>query len=256
MRFRPLHRPPRVPADRHPHCAWTVEIDPDSPDTPTPRMALRMAESVAGRLPLAVPRGDDGDGDAAYRGPLDPDLRLERFSSATLRAVIDEVCLQGHLLALSFGVAVADRLGPDEAASALARQLTGVAGVAAERLARAFGLGDAADDVATAFELHPAFHPRSYVDWRVSVDAGDAVLLELHDCPALDEAGFASWITVLAQGEDRVLGAVAAGVDPHWTVRPDGARRWRVERAEEPAPELGEVTVTKFSAGARFAFTR
>ncbi|MDN5745822.1 MAG: hypothetical protein L0H31_11945, partial [Nocardioidaceae bacterium] len=25
---RPIHRPPRVPADRAPHCAWTVAIDP------------------------------------------------------------------------------------------------------------------------------------------------------------------------------------------------------------------------------------
>ena len=24
---RPVHRPPRVPSDRHPHCAWTVVID-------------------------------------------------------------------------------------------------------------------------------------------------------------------------------------------------------------------------------------
>lgn len=25
--IRPIHRPPRRPADRHPHCAWTVSID-------------------------------------------------------------------------------------------------------------------------------------------------------------------------------------------------------------------------------------
>ena len=27
-RIRPIHRPPRAPVDRHPHCAWTVTIDP------------------------------------------------------------------------------------------------------------------------------------------------------------------------------------------------------------------------------------
>ena len=28
---RPIHRPPRVPSDRHPHCAWTVVIDESYP---------------------------------------------------------------------------------------------------------------------------------------------------------------------------------------------------------------------------------
>ena len=28
---RPLHRPPRVPAGREPHCHWTITIDPDFP---------------------------------------------------------------------------------------------------------------------------------------------------------------------------------------------------------------------------------
>ena len=30
--IRPIHRPPRVPADRHPHCAWTVIIDESYPE--------------------------------------------------------------------------------------------------------------------------------------------------------------------------------------------------------------------------------
>ena len=30
--MRPIHRPPRAPADRHPHCAWTVIIDESHPD--------------------------------------------------------------------------------------------------------------------------------------------------------------------------------------------------------------------------------
>ena len=28
----PIHRPPRLPADRHPHCAWTVIIDESYPE--------------------------------------------------------------------------------------------------------------------------------------------------------------------------------------------------------------------------------
>ena len=30
--MRPVHRPPRTPADRHPHCAWTVIIDESYPE--------------------------------------------------------------------------------------------------------------------------------------------------------------------------------------------------------------------------------
>src|ERR1700754_3223404 len=29
---RPIHRPPRTPSDRHPHCAWTVIIDESYPE--------------------------------------------------------------------------------------------------------------------------------------------------------------------------------------------------------------------------------
>ncbi len=253
LRMRPVHRPPRVPADRHPHCAWTVEIDPEAPETPAPAQAERLRATAAAGLPLARFRGATDDGAADYRGPLDPGLVLEFFSSAALRAVIDEVCLQGHLLALSFGLAVADRRGPEEATDALARQFTGVAGVAAARLAAAFALGPGPEDLATAFELHPAFHPRSYVDWRVAVE-GETVRLELDPCPAREEVGATSWIGLLAGGRDRALRAVAAAVDPHWTVRPEAPGRWVAERGDEALAELDEVTLTRFSSGARFAF--
>jgi hypothetical protein len=255
LRMRPVHRPPRVPSDRHPHCAWTVEIVPDAPETAAPEQALRIGRTNAAQLPIATRRGAIDDGDDAYPGPLDPDLALERFASATLRAVIDEVCLQGHLLVLAFGVAVGERLGDEAVESALQRQFTGVAGVASERLARAFRLQDDVTDIATVFDLHPAFHPRGYVDWRVT-EAGDAVLLELSSCPAIEEPEYASWITALAQGRDCALSAIAAGVDPHWSVRPDGPLRWRVERGEDENRELDEVMITKFSTGARFEFAR
>ncbi len=255
LRMRPIHRPPRVPANRHPHCAWTVVIDPDGSETPMPQQILRIEKTRAAQLPIASPRGASDEGDDHYRGALDPDLHLGRFTSATLRAMVDEICLQGHLLALSFGVAVADRVGDAEACLALNRQFTGVAGVASERLARAFGLEGGVQDVATVFDTHPAFHPRQYVNWQVAVE-GDAVVLELGECPALEERGIASWITELAQGRDRALSAIAAGVDPHWFVRSAGDRRWYVERQDQPARELDEVTLTKFSAGARFEFAR
>jgi hypothetical protein len=254
LRMRPVHRPPRTPADRHPHCAWTVTIDPDAEDTPTPAASREIARTNAAQVPLAVIDGPNVDGHGDYTRPLDPDLRMEDFSTAALRAIVDEVSLQGHLLALAFAAAVAERVDRDQTVETVAKQLTGVAGVAAGRLAVAFGLGGRAADVATAFELHPAFHPRTYVDWQVQVD-GDVVRLALGDGPARSE-GFESWITVLAAGHDRALKAIAMAVDRHWTVDADGPCRWVAHRADTTAEDFDEVMLTKLSSGAAFRFRR
>ena len=253
LRMRPVHRPPRAPADHQPHCAWTVTIDPDAEATPTPERALEMGRTNAAQVPLSVIDGPSEDGHGDYSRPLDADLRMEDFSSATLRALIDEVSLQGHLLVLSFASAVAEYGDRDQTIDTVDKQFTGAAGVAAERLARAFGLGDAVGDLAAVFELHPAFHPRSYVDWSVEVD-GDLVRLALGGGPSRTE-GYESWVSVLAAGHDRALRAIAMAVDPHWTVDGDGPGRWVVRRTEEIADDFDEVTLTKFSTGVTFDFS-
>ncbi len=254
LRMRPVHRPPRNPSDRTPHCAWTVTIDPEEPDTPTPLRSLEIGRTNAAELPVAAIEGPSMDGYADYARPLDPDLRLSEFSTPVLRALIDEVTLQGHLLVLSFASAVAERCDEDTTRKTVAQQFTGVAGVAAERLARAFDLGDSAADVATVFALHPAFHPRTYVDWSVGLH-DDVVHLALGDGPARTER-FESWIGVLAAGHDRALRAIAMGVDPHWTVEPDGEHKWVAHRSDAPGTEFDEVTLTKFSTGVAFGFKR
>jgi hypothetical protein len=256
LRMRPVHRPPRVPSDRHPHCAWEVTIDEAADPTPTPVQAEHLGRSLAARQAVADLHGADAtDGAVDYAGPLDPDLDLRRFASSTLRAILDEVALQGHLLVMGFAAAVEARLGTEAAVDAVGRQFTGVAGAVAGRLQRALGLGAGAADLAAVFELHPAFHPRTYLDWRVSPE-GDTVRLELGDCAATGERGFESWATTLADGHDRPLTAIATAVDPHWMVRADGPKRWIVERGREAADELPEVTLTKFSTGVAFGFDR
>jgi hypothetical protein len=190
-----------------------------------------------------------------YAKALDPDLRMRDFATPVLRALDEEVCLQGHLLSIAFMVAVEDRYGTEVAADAGAKQLTGVAGVAADRLMRAYGLGTDVEDVATVFSLHPAFRPAAYVNWKVAVD-GDVVRLELGDCPARQENALETWMSRLADGQDRALSAIAAAVDPHWAVVSDGPCRWVVQRGDEASKELGEVTVTKFSTGVAFGFDR
>lgn len=256
LRMRPLHRPPRVPADRQPHCAWSVFIDDDADDLPFPTVAEPVAGSRLAALPLATIEPTPGEaGRVDYREPLDPDLRLRDFAPSALRAIADEVCVQAHLLVLSFAGAVERRWGTEDAVELTVKQFTGVAGVVAERLRDALALGTDAGAVATVFALHPAFRPGTYVDWQVAVE-GDAVHLALGDCTARHERGHTSWITTLADGFDRPLGAIAAGVDPHWHVEPDGRDRWTVTRRDEPVAPYEEVALTKISTGAGFRFRR
>jgi hypothetical protein len=255
LRMRPVHRPPRVPADRHPHCAWTVEIDPDAEPTPTPERSLRIGATQAGRLPLPQVDQPEGDGRADYAGPLDADLRMEDFDSSVLRALLDEIALQGHLLVLSFASTVVERVDRDMLLTMLGKQFAGTAGVAAIRLKEALHLGEDAWDVATLFALHPAFRPSAYVDWSVHLE-GAEVHLELGDCAALHEDGEQSWLTALAAGQDRAISSIAMGIDCRWQASADGANRWVVRRGDEPAPEFDEVTLVKFSSGATFRFGR
>ena len=133
--------------------------------------------------------------------------------------------------------------------------MTGVAGVAAGRLKRAFGLGTDVDDVATVFSLSPAFRPAAYVDWQVQVD-GDVVRLALGECAAREEKELDTWISILADGHDRALSAIAAAVDRHWTVHSDGPNQWVVERSDDPAGDIEEVAVAEISTGVAFGFKR
>jgi hypothetical protein len=240
-RMRPVHRPPRTPSDRHPHCHWTVSIDEDADPLPEPEAAARVAASRAAAVVLGP------DLPPTYAGPFDPDFQLELLPSAALERALDEVCLQGHLLVHSFMLTVARRWGDETAAELGLLQFAGVAGVVATRLVRAFGL-----DVARVLELHPALLPAPYVARTVERE-GDAVVLSVLDCPALEEVGGWSWPALLRRSS-RPLEALVQAVDARARVEPVGDLRWSitVDPDAEPATEPAEVTLTKFSTGADF----
>jgi hypothetical protein len=265
-RMTPVHRPPRVPADRTPHCEWLVEIDPSTPPAPEPAAALRLGgvrllDQTVPLLPLHDPAGGRTD----YRGALDPDLRLEDLAPVALVALCREFALQAHLLVLSWSAALHDRLPAAELAEAVSAQLTGVSGVVAGRLVRFLRAeGLAADDpeqlAADVLALHPLFQPRAYVD--VWVDGADETVVVLGDCDATEEVTALGWGAVLGDGRgDAALGAIVHAVDPHLTCTPVEApfgrrRAWRVERLATPQPVRPEVTVCEFSTGAAFEFVR
>ena len=257
IRLHPIHRPPREPADRVPHCKWSVVLDESTEDAPPPEKAEHLGRSHLANLPIATvdPQLSDGEGMVDYSGPLVEVLRLRDIAQATLRAVADEVAVQGHLLAMSFGTAVEQRFGHDDAVDLVSKCFTGTAAVAARRLKRSLGTGDDLDGLATMFELHPAFHPRSYVGWEVQVD-GDEVHLELRDCPATDESGFVTWMTTLADGHDLALQAIATEVDPHWQVTAHGGRRWTVARTDEAIAVHEEVELPASFTATTFVHIR
>ncbi len=167
-RMRPVHRPPRVPADRYPHCSWTVTIEPEADPLPEPEMAELVAETRLAQVPLAVIEHDGSAGRTDYAGALVDDIDFAGFSAPTLRAIADEAALQGHLLSLSGLLSIARRHGEDAAREIGLHQLTGWAGITAGRLCGLAGplnlrpaVGDhgTADVVAALLVLHPMFRP-------------------------------------------------------------------------------------------------
>ncbi|MCB0961937.1 MAG: hypothetical protein KDA98_01300, partial [Acidimicrobiales bacterium] len=257
---RPVHRPPRVPADRHPHCAWTVTIVDDAEPLPTPPGAEALARTGAGSLPLAEAPADlpTDDGWADYAAPLDPDLVMERFSSATLARICDEVALQGHLLSHAYLTQVADLLPPADAAEVARQQAAGVAGVVAKRLAAALGVGPDLAGLAAVLEVHPLLLPRAYVDASIEAD-GDVLTVVLGPCPALDEPDGLGWpSTLVGDGGELVLEAIATCVAPTARVERIDGSTWRIAVPDdaEPLPQPDTVTLTEFSTGATFAFPR
>ena len=159
---RPIHRPPRVPADRSPHCAWSVIIDPGHPVLQVPAQAVAIGATAAARHELD-PIDPDDPGLHEYSGPLLSDLQFRDWSASALRRIAEEVCIQGHLLALSFLASTRTHVDSDEEARTFSRrQFTGVAGVAARRLKEALGLGQDLADVAAVLSLSPGLLPTSY----------------------------------------------------------------------------------------------
>eukprot|EP01032_Pedospumella_encystans_P005547 gene5547-6601_t len=95
---RPVHRPPRMPADRNPHCAWTVIID----DAHPPVTALPAFDVVSRMLAASVsldPIDPTDEGMADYAGPLldDVDLLLEVSPSPQTTPLLGRLGARTHL---------------------------------------------------------------------------------------------------------------------------------------------------------------
>jgi hypothetical protein len=247
--MRPLHRPPRVPADRHPHCAWTVIIDESHPEAPS-IPALDIVRQTRAATWELDPIDCSDDGQADYSGPLLSDFDFGAFSHSALVRMADEVCLQMHLLYLSFAIAVRARAADESrAVSVGTRGLTGLAGLASERIHRALRLPGGIEGTRRVLELHPLLNPAGYV---VAETAQDRLIV--HRSPAHDDG---AWISLCSPESVQPLQAIATAVDPRLEVRVDGTKTdWSagVIETDTAAKELPEVQVAKVSRGATFQF--
>lgn len=251
---RPIHRPPRRPADRHPHCAWTVIIDEAHvPPTMQPHTE-QVGRSAAYTVELS-PIDTAGEGNHDYAGPLLSDVRFQDFSQSALVRIAEEVCLQQHLLALGFLIAVRKRVDEDKAREITRKQLTGIAGVTAQRIRDALGLPDDLEGLAAVLSVHPLVNPIQYVDSEIRFGGGRLQLRVGRRGPVDIDGG---WPTLIDGEHLEALQALARGVNPRFTVRvldedPAGLLL-AVDVTDEPAPECVEVAITKVSTGAAFEF--
>ncbi|HSS25325.1 MAG TPA: hypothetical protein VLL82_13200 [Mycobacterium sp.] len=247
--MRPIHRPPRVPSDRHPHCAWTVIIDESYPEAESiPALDIvRQTRAATWELD-PIDRSEEGQAD--YSDALLSDFDFGAFSHSALVRMADEVCLQMHLLYLSFAIAVRARAADAaEAVSVGTRQLIGLAGLGAERIHRALGLPDGIEGALRVLELHPLLNPAGYV-----VAETEENRLVVHRSPAHDDG---AWISLCSPESEQPLQAIATAVNPRLAVQVSGTDTdWTAQLAETdtPAAELPEVSVAKVSRGSSFQF--
>jgi hypothetical protein len=257
-RIRPIHRPPRVPADRMPHCHWTIEIDPAN----EPVGPAKNTRAVAA-LPLArVDNERAAERDAGwtdYARSVEPEFKLGLLSSATLAAVAREFQIQEHLLSCSAELALVARLGAEQARAALLAQWSAVGWRASERLAAALGLtGGGAAAVAQVLRLHAVLPPGFS---REVAALGDDVhlVLEPQRADLLDPA-HPGWLGLIASGEGVGIEAAAQGVDPRARLDGIAVRDGRIEAqlgvraATAPASMPTAATFMRLSGATTFRF--
>jgi hypothetical protein len=248
--IRPIHRPPRVPSDRQPHCAWTVIIDESYPEVKDHPVLDVIRRTRAARTELDPIDADD-EGQSDYSGALVSDFDFGAFSHSALVRMADEVCLQMHLLNLSFVIAVGKRAATNTelATEICTKQLIGLAGIAAERIHRALDLPGGIEGAARTLELHPMFNPVQYVTAEFGPDTVHVRRSAAHEDGA--------WVSLVGPTETRPLQAAVAAIDPHLDVQVAGTdTEWtaRIVETDTAAKELPEVSVVRVSGGATFVF--
>ncbi|CAA0104764.1 Uncharacterised protein [Halioglobus japonicus] len=214
-RMVPVHRPPRVPADRVPHCEWTVFIDPEAEAVPEPEIAQVMSATELANVVIERVQGTEPGGLDDYCGALFEQLHLEQLSHAALAVVCRELAVQVHLLVTGLLYSVAQRYG-DAAALAVGEfQMTGSSWVMSSRLSEWLGCKDTGiDGIIAVLDVHPAFQPSEYWSVELTRLSDERARIAILECPASAETLPYSWFALLARGMSGGLDGLVKGVDP------------------------------------------
>ena len=251
-RIRPIHRPPREPAGRVPHCHWTITIDAENEPVGPAKLTQRVSQLPLAHLEITPrPAGD------RYDGPFEPDFHLTDMSDATLAAVAREFTAQTHLLMCSGEIALAERFGEDKARDLVGDAWRATAWVATERLRDVLGNSC---DVATVLALHPALPPGFT---RTVERNGAHVTCTLEpESPALLDPAQPGWIGALVRGDQRGIEGVVHPVDRHARIGDVDVDKDRVTvRVEtaalaEPVPEPDTVAFMRVGMLSTWKFER
>lgn len=249
-RMEPVHRPPRVPSDRAPHCEWTVRIDPDAEELVEPEITRALGRTRLANTVIARPVSAQPGGLEDYSGPVFEQLHLEQLSQAALVVVCSELAVQVHLLVTGLMWSVAEHYGEAAALAVAEFQMAGSGWVMSNRLCNWLGCNGAGiDDVLRVLAVHPAFQPREY--WSVALTRLDdrRALLELLDCPARREETPYGWQALLARGMSGGLEGLVRGIDSRARILRCEGREWAweivIDESAGTAPEPLSVQVAK-----------
>jgi hypothetical protein len=257
-RIRPIHRPPRVPADRHPHCHWTIAISSEN----EPVGPVALTEEVA-RLALAsVPNTRDGAGDGHgmvdYRGAFVPSLRLGDLATPTLAAVAREFQMQSHLLICSGELALRERFGDEIGARMIESSWVGAAWIASERMASTLAAAASVTErVAAVLAYTPALPPG--FDRHVDV-AGAHVRVTLQpSATGVFDVAHPGCAGMLARGQIAGIEASVRALDPSASISvADTHERVIVDievgAQRDPAPEPPEIPLMRIGMVSSWEF--
>jgi hypothetical protein len=252
--MRPIHRPPRTPTDRQPHCHWSIRIEPETEPLIEQPLTLEVGRLALAQVANERPPDREPGGWHDYAGTFDPDFRLEHLSQGALVATLREFSLQAQLLAASASLFLAQRHERAKVREVLTNQWVGANWIAAERIAALRGLGDGIDAVAELLALHPAFPPG--VAAAIERSGETSVNLQLTGAAELLDADAPGWLGLLGAGEAGPIEAIAQALNPRARVTATAPCRFAVEidPKTEPAPEPQSVALTRLSTVAAWRF--
>ena len=249
-RMRPIHRPPRAPADRQPHCRWQVRIDSAGPAAAEPEITRRNRECRLTDFELDPADVEDAEGRTSYGGSFDPTFQLDHLSRATLVRVCKEFLLQHQLLTRASAIAMCDRFGEQVTREVLTAQWRAVAPLTSRRICRAMAIdGDDLEAVLKMLQLSPLF-PHDYLRLRSELPEPGRAHLWVEECTALRDSEPRGLLSLLGDPECPGLNAMVQALNPRARCRPiaDSGRRgpgpvWeiRIDEDAEPAPPPAEA---------------